>query len=344
MASKNDNGMSRRRFLKFTAAGALAFGSVPTIIIPKRAEAYQAGGRLQPPQTGGPRDATFPRRRQMIWGVACGGWMSGLMAGAPDRFKAEMEFVAEHGLHALEWGAGALMRLEPGRREDIARMLEDLDIYTALGVGFDYLSEDADAVKRGTETVQQQMETLPKMMRTRVCVTDLRRYHRFMRKPSLAEQLDGFSERMAPVADAAWRAGCPVGIHNTSHYGADLAELCRRTPHLGVFFDTGNPFLVGEPPVLAAQAVAPYVVGTHFKDHYVQPVFKPLSFGITGAVLGEGDAGLREIYDIVLKDTPEADKLLMIMEIDPVEGLTPLQGLAKSMEFVRNLPVPASRR
>jgi hypothetical protein len=40
--------MSRRNFLKATAAGALAFSAVPTIIIPRRVEAYQPGGRLHP--------------------------------------------------------------------------------------------------------------------------------------------------------------------------------------------------------------------------------------------------------------------------------------------------------
>ncbi|MFO7958300.1 MAG: DUF362 domain-containing protein [Candidatus Brocadiia bacterium] len=41
-------GMSRRSFLGTAAAGALAFSAVPTIITPRRVEAYQPGGRIHP--------------------------------------------------------------------------------------------------------------------------------------------------------------------------------------------------------------------------------------------------------------------------------------------------------
>jgi hypothetical protein len=40
--------MSRREFLKTTAVGALALSSIPTIIIPRRTEAYPGGGRVHP--------------------------------------------------------------------------------------------------------------------------------------------------------------------------------------------------------------------------------------------------------------------------------------------------------
>jgi len=48
MGSGGERGMSRRNFLKATATGALALSAVPTIIIPRRVEAYQPGGRLHP--------------------------------------------------------------------------------------------------------------------------------------------------------------------------------------------------------------------------------------------------------------------------------------------------------
>ncbi|KPK62181.1 MAG: hypothetical protein AMK73_06610 [Planctomycetes bacterium SM23_32] len=41
-------GLSRRRFLKTTAAGALAASSIPTIITPRRAEAYEPGDQPHP--------------------------------------------------------------------------------------------------------------------------------------------------------------------------------------------------------------------------------------------------------------------------------------------------------
>ncbi|MHC4592083.1 MAG: twin-arginine translocation signal domain-containing protein, partial [Planctomycetota bacterium] len=43
-----DRGVSRRRFLKAAAAGALTVGSGPMIFAPRRAEAYQAAARVHP--------------------------------------------------------------------------------------------------------------------------------------------------------------------------------------------------------------------------------------------------------------------------------------------------------
>ena len=40
--------MSRRRFLRATAAGALALGAAPTIILPRRVEAFQPGAKVHP--------------------------------------------------------------------------------------------------------------------------------------------------------------------------------------------------------------------------------------------------------------------------------------------------------
>lgn len=48
MTRRERRHISRRRFLKATAAGALAAVAVPTIIIPRRAEAFQGGARIHP--------------------------------------------------------------------------------------------------------------------------------------------------------------------------------------------------------------------------------------------------------------------------------------------------------
>jgi sugar phosphate isomerase/epimerase len=161
--------------------------------------------------------------------------------------------------------------------------------------------------------------------------------HRYSRDVPLEEQLDRFSEALAPLAAAAHRLGCPLAIHKVGHYGADLAELCRRTPHLGIELDTGNAFLIGEPPVEAAKAAAPYTIGTHFKDHYVEPSFDPLGMRVRGAVPGEGDAELRAIYDVLMRSAPRPEELVMLMEIDPVEGLDQRTALERAVEFLRGL-------
>jgi len=275
----------------------------------------------------------------MIWGLTSGGWMGGLYGKAADPERALFELLHEHDLHATELSAGRLMDMEPGRRQELAGRARDLDVRVCLGVGVNPFGEDPDAVRRATDRTLEALEVLPAMFRTPICVSGVSRYSSFTRQPSVAEQIERLSQALAPVAAAAHRAGCPVGLHNAGHYCSDVAELCRRTPHLGILFDTGNAFLVGERPPRAAVAAAPYTVGTHFKDHYVAPnkQARPLCVDIRGAILGDGDAGLREIYGILRESTPGFEGLTMLMEIDPVEGLTQRAALAKCLDFVRGL-------
>jgi len=274
----------------------------------------------------------------MIWGLTSGGWMSGLTNSAPDPYRARLELLAEHDLHAGDVNARALLEMEPGRREEIAGWLDEFDVHTVLGVGMDWFADDPEELKRGTERCIEAIETLAGMMRSTVCGTGIRRdYHHYSRDVTVEQQIDILSETMAPVAEAAWRAGCPLAIHKVTHFGTDLAELCRRVPHVRILLDTGNAFLAGECPVAAAEAAAPYTVAAHFKDHYAMPTLKPLGLRVRGAVPGSGDADLGTIYGILQKSAPEPDEMLMLMEIDRVDGLTQQQALEQALEFVRCL-------
>ncbi len=275
----------------------------------------------------------------MIWGLTSGGWMSGLYGGAADPQRAQLELLREFGLHATDWHARLLLEMEPGRREELAGLARDCDVRVGLGIGVRAFDEDPDAVKRSVDSALEAIETLSGMFRSPVCTGGVGPYSSFTREPTVEAQIDRLSEALGPVAVAAQRAGCPLGLHNSSHYCSDLAELCRRTPGLGILFDTGNPFLVGERPLRAAEAAAPYVVGTHFKDHHVAPNKKasPLCVDIRGAVLGEGDACLREVYGVLCQKAAGLEEMTMLMEIDPVEGLTQREALTKAVEFIRSL-------
>lgn len=275
----------------------------------------------------------------MIWGLTSGGWMSGLYNGADDPQRAQLELLREFDLHATDWHARGLLEMEPGRREELAGLARDYDVRVGLGVGVRAFDEDADKVKRSVDSAIEAIETLSGMFRSPICTGGVGPHSSFTREPSVAQQIEHLSEVLAPVAAAAHKAGCPLGLHNASHYCSDLAELCRRTPHLGILFDTANPFLVGERPPRAAEAAAPYVVGTHFKDHYVAPNKKarPLCVDLRGSVLGEGDGCLREVYGVLRERAPGFENMTMLMEIDPIEGLTQREALARNIEFIRSL-------
>jgi len=278
----------------------------------------------------------------MIWGMTSAGWMGGIYGfydGSPNPMRNLLELLHEFDLHATEWSSKDLLDMEPARREELAGLAEDFDVHVCLGVGVRAFGGDEDAVKRSTERTMEAIEVLAPMFRTPVCISGVGPYSSFTREPSVEEQIERLSQVLAPVAEAAYKAGCPLGLHNAGHYCSDVAELCRRTPHLGILFDTGNPFLVGERPLRAAEAAAPYVVGTHFKDHHVAPNKKasPLCVDIRGAVLGEGDACLREVYGVLCQKAAGLEEMTMLMEIDPVEGLTQREALTKAVEFIRSL-------
>ena len=274
----------------------------------------------------------------MYWGAMTAGWLKGCLDRNEDPCVASLKFLSSYGLDLCDWSAFALLDMEAGRRDELAAMLRDHDMRATLAIWPGWLSDDRSALAQRIDRCLEAIETLPEMMRTPIFTTGVGSTHRFMREPSLEAQMDRLAEVMAPVAAAAAKAGCPLGVENHGdYYCSDLAALCERTPGLGIFLDTGNTFLIGERPLAAVRDAAPYTVGTHFKDHYASPRFRPLGFEIRGAVPGEGDVGMREAYRILVENAPDPDSLAMILELDPVEGMTPQEVLTKAVAFVRTL-------
>jgi sugar phosphate isomerase/epimerase len=275
----------------------------------------------------------------VILGMTSGGWMGALYRSAPDPYKTQIELLAEHDLHATGWGSRELMAMEPARREEIAGWLEQHDIQVTLGIGYDYFTADEGEVQRGLDTIAEALQVLPRLMRSTVCTTGAPRHiHRFTREPSLPKQLDILTERLGPVAELAQKAGLKVAYHNVVRYCSDIAEICRRVPNFGFVFDTGNCFLVGDRPAQAARDAAPYTFSMHFKDHYAMPSLQhPMGVHIRGAVPGQGDVGLREVWEIVKAGAPDPDRLVVEMEIDPVEGMDQREALEQAIAFMHSL-------
>jgi len=116
--------------------------------------------------------------------------------------------------------------------------------------------------------------------------------------------------------------------------------LCERTPDLGIFLDTGNTYLIGEQPIPAFEAAAPYTVGTHFKDHYVCPKLdaRPLHFEVAGSPLGDGDVPLRACYDLLLAQAPHPEALVMEIEMIRPDDMDAMTCFERSLAFIRSLP------
>jgi sugar phosphate isomerase/epimerase len=274
----------------------------------------------------------------MIWGYA------GVYPGAFGVWQGDVQmnmlrFVAEHGFRSTGVGLNELK--DPARREQIAKFVNDHDMQLSVRPHLNYFDADSDKLRRETDEALKLIELALKSIRIPLVTTGGGPMHRFLAKPSLAEQMDRLTAGLTPLAAGCKRLGKPLGIENHGdYYISDLVSLCGRVPHLGIFLDTGNTYLVGEQSVPACRLAAPYTVGTHFKDHIVYPDPQTLTFHVTGAALGDGHVGLREIYDALLELNPDPDALVMEWELVPPKEMDPFEALRRSWDFVRSLPSP----
>ena len=272
----------------------------------------------------------------MLWGYA-GVWPGDYgIYKADDREMAKLQFLAEHGFRS---GNIPLSEMDdPRRRDEIAGFVSDNDLRMTPHPNLGVFTSDLDAIRKKTEAFLRALEACKDLLRVPIVTTGAGQVHRFMESPSLEAQLERLTEALTPLAAGCHELGCPLGIENHGdYYCSDLVQLCKAVPHLGIFLDTGNTYLIGERPIEAALAAAPFTIGTHFKDHLVNPCLSPLRFEIRGATLGEGHVGLREIYEILLEESPNPDGLVMQWELVPPKEMNALDALAKSWDFVRSL-------
>lgn len=93
--------------------------------------------------------------------------------------------------------------------------------------------------------------------------------------------------------------GLAIVIENhqdfTSH---ELVNLCKEAgPNVGIVYDTGNSFPVGEAPLDFTRVIAPYVRHVHLKDYRAQ--FTDEGFRLVRCAIGDGAVPLKEIVDIL---------------------------------------------
>jgi len=275
----------------------------------------------------------------MIWGFA-GPWYGDLYDyKRPDKLMARLEALHGFGIQMMSVGLDEFADMTEAEREQVATFVADHDMHVNVGVGHAPWDAAGDDARRVADDIAAQLPAFAAMLRSRICHTGARAGHRFDRAASVEQKIEGLARALAPVAAACGTAGLKLGIENHGDfYCSDWADLCRRTPGLGIFLDTGNTFLIGERPIPAYEAAAPHVVGGHFKDHLVNPCYDPLRFEIGGAVLGEGDARLRECWDILLARAPDPKSLAMEIEMIRPEGMDTVECLQQTLAFCRSLP------
>jgi len=272
----------------------------------------------------------------MLWGFS-GVWPGEFgIYRAQDALLAKLQFLVNHGFQSGSVSSTEVR--ESQRRTQIAQFVAKHDLRLTVHAHLDAFTADRDTLKRETDALLADLAACKEPLRMPIVTFCAGRVHRFMDAPSLAEQLDRLTEALTPLAAGCHELGCPLGIENHGdYYCSDLVELCERVPHLGIFLDTGNAYLIGEQPIPAARDAAPFTIGTHFKDHRVYPDLKALAFVIKGAVLGQGHVGLAEIYRILCEHAPDPADLVMHWELVPPREMGAFEALERSWDFVRSL-------
>ena len=271
----------------------------------------------------------------MIWGYS-GVWPGAFGIWKGDQLMNTLRFIADNGFRST--GVGLDMMKEPARRDQVAAFVAEHDLRLCVHFGAGFFQDDLDTLQRQVDGFLTDLDRYGDLLRALIVTTCVGPYHRFMDSPSLAEQMDRLADVFTPLALGCHEQGRPFGIENHGdYYCSDLVDLCRRVPHLGIFLDTGNTYLIGEQSLPACRAAAPFTIGTHFKDHRVYPDPSELKFVVQGAALGAGHVGLREIYGYLKELAPDPDNLAMLWEMVPPGDMDAFECLEQSWQFVRSL-------
>lgn len=276
----------------------------------------------------------------MRWGFA-GPWYWELQLAAgetKDGIRRQLQFAINYGLELVDLPALAVQKLEPAQRETLAASLQQHGKQGVAMVGFDYLKADDSTCRRETDTILEALRANRAIFGGTIVTTGPHAGHRFDRTLPLEAKLAKLSRALGPLAAGCAELGTPLAIENHGDfYVSDLIQLCRMTPGLRLFLDTGNTFLIGERPDRVWEEAAPFVAGTHFKDHRVQPNPQTLMFEIGGAALGDGDCDLRGCHDALLRLHPDPKSICMIIEMVAPKGTDPLACWNQSLAFARSL-------
>jgi sugar phosphate isomerase/epimerase len=132
-----------------------------------------------------------------------------------------------------------------------------------------------------------------------------------------AQQIAEVRAGLARLAPPAAEHGITLAIENHQDFGsAELMAFCEETgDNVGITFDTGNAFPVGESPLSFAGTVAPRVRHVHLKDYRVQ--FTDQGYRLVRCAIGDGAVPLRELVDLLLT---EGRSLTAVLEPGALEA------------------------
>lgn len=244
---------------------------------------------------------------------------------SPGSLDALFRAASELGVQSLELGLHHADRKEFVDR--VGELKGQYGIGIELGYGpivredkaFESATQFVDAFESFVETVCEPLGV--------TCIGVVAPFHggRWLRQPSLEEQLERLIDGLSLLAPVAEKFGVYIGIENHADYrGSELVQVIEGvgSRSVGVKFDTGNTYCAIEEPLTTAEAVAKYTVMTHIKDVIVEA--EPCNRGLPGGLLaltecplGQGHVDLPAIVSMLAANSPRGDDLVLTIECQP---------------------------
>ena len=124
-------------------------------------------------------------------------------------------------------------------------------------------------------------------------------------------------ESLAKYAPMALDQGVSFGIENHQDFTSqELVDFCSEAgPAVGITFDTGNTFPVGEAPLDFARRIAPLVRHVHLKDYRVQ--FTDEGYRLVRCAIGDGAVPFKGIAGILAE---HHDTMTAVLEPGALEA------------------------
>ncbi len=115
---------------------------------------------------------------------------------------------------------------------------------------------------------------------------------------------------LATYAPMAHDQGRVLAIENHQDFtSAELVAFCQTCgPGLGICFDTGNTFPVGEAPMDFARRIAAHVAHVHLKDYRVQ--FTDEGYKLVRCAIGDGAVPIKDIAALLSERHPAMNAVL----------------------------------
>ncbi|MBM7565528.1 sugar phosphate isomerase/epimerase family protein [Paenibacillus sacheonensis] len=273
------------------------------------------------------------------WGYA-GPWYGGLTTQSEHPLLGRLAMLRRFGLEVFTVGLTDWDSLREQERKTIVDLLDAYGMQLAVHIGYPYITASDEEIRANNAHILLALSRLAMYRQPAIVTTEPRYSHRFDKRLPLDHALERLSKSIAPIAAGCRDLGVRLGIENHGDfYCSDLVQVCRETPDLYLFLDTGNTFLIGERPLEAFRTAAPYVIGAHFKDHKVRPRLdaRPLHLEIGPSALGDGDVPLQACYDLLAEQAPYPYELIMEIEMICPDDESPIDCLNRSIAYIRTL-------